>query len=225
MSLFKWNVPFYVSFTYDTTHSYVQHDPFTCVTWLSLLRDKTYSMSLFKWNVSKETGNDHARFCSFPKRWDPTRQSQSESCIIVPCDWVMAHKWMSHGTYMNESCHTWEWVMAETCMIVPGLFLNVLFEKRHWISRTLHSDCHFEIQNMETLIHSDDHFECHFLLERAVPPLPGVQCANARQITSKGREREKRRERERESARACARANMRQCVCVCERERNTERKR
>ena len=25
-------------------------------------------------------------------------------------EWVMAHTWMSHGTHMNESCHTYEWV-------------------------------------------------------------------------------------------------------------------
>jgi len=27
-------------------------------------------------------------------------------------EWVMAHIWMSHGTHMNESWHTYEWVMA-----------------------------------------------------------------------------------------------------------------
>ena len=30
-------------------------------------------------------------------------------------EWVMAHRrhiWMSHGTHMNESWHTYEWVMA-----------------------------------------------------------------------------------------------------------------
>ena len=27
-------------------------------------------------------------------------------------EWVMAHVWMSHGTRMNESWHTYEWVMS-----------------------------------------------------------------------------------------------------------------
>jgi len=30
----------------------------------------------------------------------------NESCHT--CDWVMLHKWMSHRTHMNESCHTHE---------------------------------------------------------------------------------------------------------------------
>jgi len=27
-------------------------------------------------------------------------------------EWVMSHVWMSHVTHMNESCHTYEWVMS-----------------------------------------------------------------------------------------------------------------
>jgi len=30
--------------------------------------------------------------------------------------WVMSHMWMSHVTHMTESCHTYEWVTAHTCM-------------------------------------------------------------------------------------------------------------
>ena len=32
------------------------------------------------------------------------------------CEWVMAHMWMSHGTQVNESWHTYEWVMAHVWM-------------------------------------------------------------------------------------------------------------
>jgi len=28
----------------------------------------------------------------------------------------MAHIWMSHGTHMNESCHTYEWAMSHIWM-------------------------------------------------------------------------------------------------------------
>jgi len=38
----------------------------------------------------------------------------NESCHTY--EWVMAHIWMSHGTHMNESLHTHEWVMAHIWM-------------------------------------------------------------------------------------------------------------
>ena len=34
----------------------------------------------------------------------------NESCHTY--EWVMSHIWMSHVTQMNESCHTYEWVMS-----------------------------------------------------------------------------------------------------------------
>jgi len=39
-------------------------------------------------------------------------------------EWVMAHIWMSHGTHMNESCHTYEWVMEHIwmCHIMDKIF-------------------------------------------------------------------------------------------------------
>ena len=30
-------------------------------------------------------------------------------------EWA-SHLWMSHVTYMNDSCHTYEWVMSHICM-------------------------------------------------------------------------------------------------------------
>jgi len=45
----------------------------------------------------------------------------NESCRIH--EWVMAHTWMSHGTYMNESWHIHEWVMAHTWMS-HGTYMN-----------------------------------------------------------------------------------------------------
>ena len=34
----------------------------------------------------------------------------NESCHTY--EWVMSHIWMSHVTRMNKSCHTYEWVMS-----------------------------------------------------------------------------------------------------------------
>jgi len=34
--------------------------------------------------------------------------------------WVVSHIWMSHGTPMNESWHTYEWVMAHILTCVHG---------------------------------------------------------------------------------------------------------
>ena len=36
----------------------------------------------------------------------------NESCHTY--EWVMSHKWVSHVTHTNESCHTYEWVMSHT---------------------------------------------------------------------------------------------------------------
>jgi len=34
----------------------------------------------------------------------------NDSCHTY--EWVMSHMWMSHVTHVNESCHTYEWVMS-----------------------------------------------------------------------------------------------------------------
>jgi len=39
----------------------------------------------------------------------------NESCHTY--EWVMSHIWMSHVTHMNESCHTYEWVMSHIWMM------------------------------------------------------------------------------------------------------------
>ena len=38
----------------------------------------------------------------------------NESCHTY--EWVMSHIWMSQVTHMNESCHTYEWVMSRIGM-------------------------------------------------------------------------------------------------------------
>jgi len=37
-----------------------------------------------------------------------------ESCHTY--EWVMSHIWMSHVTHMNESCHTYEWFISHLWM-------------------------------------------------------------------------------------------------------------
>jgi len=43
----------------------------------------------------------------------------NESCHTY--EWVMSHIWMSHVTHMNESCHIYEWVMSQhnSCIFCP----------------------------------------------------------------------------------------------------------
>jgi len=38
----------------------------------------------------------------------------NQSCHTY--EWVMSHIWMSHVTHMNESCHTYEWVTSHIWM-------------------------------------------------------------------------------------------------------------
>jgi len=38
----------------------------------------------------------------------------NESCHTY--EWVMPHIWMSHVTHINKSCHTYEWVMSHIWM-------------------------------------------------------------------------------------------------------------
>jgi len=45
--------------------------------------------------------------------------AKDNTCMNESChtyEWVMSHIWMSHVTHMNESCHTCEYVMAHVWM-------------------------------------------------------------------------------------------------------------
>ena len=48
----------------------------------------------------------------------------NESCHTY--EWVMSHIWMSHVTHMNESCHTWEWVMSHIWVVVSHIWMSNL---------------------------------------------------------------------------------------------------
>ena len=71
--------------------------------------------------------------------------------------WVMAHIWMSHGTYMSESWHIYEWIMARIWMS-HGICMNVrtsnLERPRDWSKDT----CAIQIKNVRRYhgIHMDE---------------------------------------------------------------------
>ena len=62
----------------------------------------------------------------------------NESCHTY--EWVMAHVWMSHGTRMNDSCETYagvmwhihEWVMAHI-WVSHGTYMNESWHTYEWV--------------------------------------------------------------------------------------------
>jgi len=56
--------------------------------------------------------NASSLYCCGCHFW--TESYVNESCLMY--EWVMAHIWMSLGTHMNESWHTYEWVLCEWVM-------------------------------------------------------------------------------------------------------------
>ena len=47
-------------------------------------------------------------------------------------EWVMAHIWMSHGTHMNESWHTYEWDMSHIWMR-HVTYMNESWHTYEWV--------------------------------------------------------------------------------------------
>ena len=96
------------------THSYLWHDSCICATWLIHM----YDMTLW------ETWGAERSFSTF--QWVKLRINESchirmshvthlnESCHTY--EWVMSQIWMSHGTHMNELCHLYEWVLLHIWM-------------------------------------------------------------------------------------------------------------
>ena len=53
----------------------------------------------------------------------------NQSCHTY--EWIMSHIWMSHVPHVNDSCHTYEWVvshMNESCrfQIIPNMIYIVM---------------------------------------------------------------------------------------------------
>jgi len=57
-------------------------------------------------------------FSFMPHIWMSHVAHMNESCHTY--EWVMSHIWMSHVTHMNESCHIYEWVMSHIWMTYLG---------------------------------------------------------------------------------------------------------
>ena len=69
--------------------------------------------------------------------WDLSAITPPNSCSHMneswhTYEWVMAHIWMSHGTHMNETWHTYEWVMAHTWM-GRGTHTNETWHAYDWV--------------------------------------------------------------------------------------------
>ena len=80
--------------------------------------------------------------CTIAMRSDAFMTECRDTVMIEPCnrlrciyEWITAHVWMSHGTYMNESRHTYEWVWVTSHIWMShGTYMN---ESRHiyeWVS-------------------------------------------------------------------------------------------
>ena len=91
----------------------------------------------------------------------------NESCHTY--EWVMSHIWISHVTHMNESCHTYEWVMSHIWMSR----VTRMNESCHrgvcvWLTHTLHLDvrtrksCAWSVVSQIRMSHVKHIFEsCH----------------------------------------------------------------
>jgi len=53
----------------------------------------------------------------------------NESCHTYK--WVMSHVWMSHVTHMNEPCHPYEWAMLKEKGFPEALHITHMNELGH----------------------------------------------------------------------------------------------
>jgi len=74
----------------------------------------------------------------------------NESCHTY--EWVMSHIWMSHVTHMNESCHTYGWVMSH---------INLIRNINVHATRMSHvTHCGSHVTHMSHVCVSDLSFSC-----------------------------------------------------------------
>jgi len=78
----------------DMAHSHMWHDSFICVTWLIHICGMTHS---YVWHGSFICVTWLIHICSMTPH--------------IQC--VMPHIWKRHATHVDESCHTYEWVMSQ----------------------------------------------------------------------------------------------------------------
>jgi len=97
------------------THSYVCHDSFICVPWLIHKCDINHSYTIHvtwlihMYVIARDVTHKHNTHTHNPHthiNWNRIGLSNPR----------LPHIWMSHVTHMNESCHTYEWVMSHIWM-------------------------------------------------------------------------------------------------------------
>jgi len=91
--------------TSPVTYTMYVHDR---LTWLIHMCDMTHSCVWKHWfyhSIIFVTWLIHT--CVFSHVWMSHVTHMNESCHTY--EWVMSHTWMSHVTHMNESYHTCEW--------------------------------------------------------------------------------------------------------------------
>jgi len=96
----------------------------------------------------------------------------NESCHTY--EWVMSQIWMSHVTHMNESCHTYEWVMSHIWTRHVTHMTESCHRYSHiWMSHVTHMNesCHIyehtsHVTHMNESCHTYEHVMWHIWLSR-----------------------------------------------------------
>jgi len=88
--------------------SHVLHEACYSYEWGSIHKFMSYTWRLVMshtWIIVHSERRHHVVHVSY--MWMSHFTHMNESCHTY--EWVMSHIWMSHVTHMNESCHTYEW--------------------------------------------------------------------------------------------------------------------
>ena len=143
----------------DMTHSYVRHNSFICVTWLTHMCDMTRHTFCSSWVPATTripvsiTAPSIVSKCSCEEKKLMSHLQLSHICrdeICYTYKWGTSHIWMSHVTHkwgtshiwvghvtdMIESRHTWITQMHDSCHIWMS---HVIYE---WVVSHMNESCH-----------------------------------------------------------------------------------
>ena len=158
-------------------HSYVWHDSLQYVTWIipeactaarrNESRHTQRDMShIWMSDVTYMNETNHTYEWVMSHVWMGRVSCHSISCIHEwvtlhiwmshatrmnelndTCEWVKSHLWMSQIIHMNESCHTFEWVVCRSTVTAGYMYCSAQlvwlcpsrrYIHRHYIKRALH---------------------------------------------------------------------------------------